>query len=420
MRTLVVENFSVIKRANLDFGRITVLIGPQSSGKSILCKISFFSHELLIIAQRTLEEGESYDKFLQIAGEEFVKLFPQQSWGTGRFRIHYRYGNFALDIVRRRYTREPRDKAALSLSPWFVLAYKRAHQRLLSSKRRTKDQLFLYSFRREFQQLVDRKIGDSGIGSQLFVPAGRSFFSSVGKALAVFEEGGSIDPLTLRFGRQVTWDEDLWSYLARTKKVTDLRNKIREESRILLGGFVREEKEKAVFVATDGRTMPLSNLSSGQQELIPLLSTLQRRVMASVSQMLYIEEPEAHLFPSAQATLVSLFSQIAQDKLPDISIVLTTHSPYILSKFNNLVLAGQLARRRKLREQIESFIPSEFWIREGTLKAYSIEEGKTKNIVAETGLIDGEYLDRVSETIGDEFDRLLGLEYGDTTTAGKK
>ena len=34
MRKLTVKNFSVIKEAKLEFGKITVLIGPQSSGKS--------------------------------------------------------------------------------------------------------------------------------------------------------------------------------------------------------------------------------------------------------------------------------------------------------------------------------------------------------------------------------------------------
>ena len=45
MRKLTVKNFSVIKDAEstpLEFGKITVLIGPQSSGKSLLCKLAYF------------------------------------------------------------------------------------------------------------------------------------------------------------------------------------------------------------------------------------------------------------------------------------------------------------------------------------------------------------------------------------------
>jgi len=34
VRKLTVKNFSVIKEAELEFGKITVLIGPQSSGKA--------------------------------------------------------------------------------------------------------------------------------------------------------------------------------------------------------------------------------------------------------------------------------------------------------------------------------------------------------------------------------------------------
>ena len=48
MRKLTVKNFSVIKEAELEFGKITVLIGPQSSGKSLLCKLAhFLSKEVL-------------------------------------------------------------------------------------------------------------------------------------------------------------------------------------------------------------------------------------------------------------------------------------------------------------------------------------------------------------------------------------
>ena len=45
VRTLTVKNFSVIKEARLEFGKITVLIGPQASGKSLLCKLGILLGE---------------------------------------------------------------------------------------------------------------------------------------------------------------------------------------------------------------------------------------------------------------------------------------------------------------------------------------------------------------------------------------
>ena len=47
MRKLTVKNFSVIKDATLEFGKITVLIGPQASGKSLLCKLAYFFEQVV-------------------------------------------------------------------------------------------------------------------------------------------------------------------------------------------------------------------------------------------------------------------------------------------------------------------------------------------------------------------------------------
>jgi hypothetical protein len=89
---------------------------------------------------------------------------------------------------------------------------------------------------------------------------------------------------------------------------------------------------------------------------------------------------------------------------------MTTHSPYILSAFNNLILAGQLGQDKRLKKKLK--IDEKCWIEPGTFKAYSIHDGKLESILSDTGLINGEYLDSVSETIGNEFDEMLRLEYG--------
>jgi len=37
--------------------------------------------------------------------------------------------------------------------------------------------------------------------SQTFVPAGRAFFTSIGRLVAGFEQAGSLDPVTIKFAR---------------------------------------------------------------------------------------------------------------------------------------------------------------------------------------------------------------------------
>mgnify|MGYP006206212493 CR=1 FL=1 len=50
-----------------------------------------------------------------------------------------------------------------------------------------------------------------------------------------------------------------------------------------------------------------------------------------------IEEPEAHLFPVAQKHLIELLA-IMVNRNEDNQLIITTHSPYILSSFNNLTI----------------------------------------------------------------------------------
>ncbi|MFP5226302.1 MAG: hypothetical protein ACLGXA_01640 [Acidobacteriota bacterium] len=73
VRTLEVENFSVIKKAKLEFGRITVLIGPQASGKSLLCNLAYFlGSEIISIAVDSLLNRNSWDEFVGAIKTEFL------------------------------------------------------------------------------------------------------------------------------------------------------------------------------------------------------------------------------------------------------------------------------------------------------------------------------------------------------------
>ena len=77
MRKLTVKNFSVIKEAELEFGKITVLIGPQASGKSLLCKLAyFFSQVVPEIDYSTLTFQQPFDEFRNRLIQEFVEKFP--------------------------------------------------------------------------------------------------------------------------------------------------------------------------------------------------------------------------------------------------------------------------------------------------------------------------------------------------------
>jgi energy-coupling factor transporter ATP-binding protein EcfA2 len=419
VRTLSVKNFSVINEAEIEFGRITLLIGPQSSGKSVLSKLAYFAVEVVNIASQSLSDLAHLSKFQSTIKEEFQAYFPPTTWGSKAFEFQFKQGDYHIAISRRSSQKQISSKLNLSLSKPFREAYQEAFASL-SSKRGSDSaqrQTLLFLPDRTLR-VVEGTLGRGAATSQTFIPAGRAFFTSFGKAIVAFEESASLDPLTLRFGRLMRWENPLKatrSSLIRERGLQDLIPSVDREIANLLGGSVMFERNRPYFASKDGRRLPLSWLSSGQQELLPLLTTLRQRSTYTFPQNLFVEEPEAHIFPSAQKDLVSLITRIAEHPKLQASMVMTTHSPYILTAFNNLLLAGQLANTNPgLRPEIAKIVPEALWIGNNALRAYCIEDGAVKPINSESGLIDGEYLDSVSEVIGDQFDSLLKLEYDHT------
>lgn len=113
---------------------------------------------------------------------------------------------------------------------------------------------------------------------------------------------------------------------------------------------------------------------------------------------IYIEEPEENLFPNTQCDLLkSLVSSLGDNQL-----TIATHSPYMLSTFNNFILAGQIDKKRTCNS---------IALKAGTYAVYYIEDGIATDIVdKETKLINAEKLDAVSFDIQNEFNKLLGYD----------
>jgi hypothetical protein len=95
-------------------------------------------------------------------------------------------------------------------------------------------------------------------------------------------------------------------------------------------------------------------------------------------------------------------------------MLVTTHSPYVLSKLNNLLKAGSLGSRlsKSKRSKLTGIIDRSAWLSPVSTSAYAIHDRRTWNILGEDGLIDGDYLDSISSELSDEFSAMLDLEYG--------
>ncbi|MDJ0582762.1 hypothetical protein [Crocosphaera sp.] len=100
---------------------------------------------------------------------------------------------------------------------------------------------------------------------------------------------------------------------------------------------------------------------------------------------------------------------------------ITTHSPYILTAFNNLIQAGNA--RKKIAERgnkpkelkkLYSIVSEDKILDIEDFGVYTLENGELRSIIDEENrLIDENIIDEISDEIGYIFDKLVDLELGE-------
>jgi predicted ATPase len=206
-----------------------------------------------------------------------------------------------------------------------------------------------------------------------------------------------------------------------------------------------------LYVKGNGYKLPLSDTASGFQSFIPLFVVAnyvsgllksgeemredyreyfknesakilnnkdyteeQKRILLSnlaaqfnIKRILNIvEEPEQNLFPTSQQkalhNLLEHNNAVKENKL-----IISTHSPYILSSLNNSILAEEVFE--KTGKEIGNY-SKEKRVAFADISAYKFEDGKIFSIKdEESKLINADAIDSCSDNINSDFDELLDL-----------
>lgn len=186
--------------------------------------------------------------------------------------------------------------------------------------------------------------------------------------------------------------------------------------KIIKGKYsISENGERIIYDNEENDYVLLSNASSGQQEVIRILQDILISIAEESKVFRILEEPEAHLFPSAQKQLIELLTFLMNQN-EDNQIIITTHSPYVLTVFNNLIFSKRITDKNPdTNNDVNEIIQKEFWIDSDDFSAYNLgktedNERKSQSIINEkTGLIQQNYLDEVSEKLGNDFQKLYSI-----------
>ncbi|GAK53068.1 hypothetical protein U14_04327 [Candidatus Moduliflexus flocculans] len=411
MERLIIKNFVGIESLEIELRKFNILIGPQATGKSVVAKLLFYFKNFIWDIFTSLENEQTKQDFDHRFIEKFIEYFPSESWGNGNFSIRYEIRGKFIEINYE----GSKPKLRLNYSDYFQRQI-RSYRQLLKkiSDNRLGDKAYnqfddISKLRQRFLGEAVNQLGDVVGFSQLFIPAGRSFFANLQNNIFAFlSTDNAIEPFLREFGV-------IYENIKRLSPFNESEHlEIRQSIESLLFGKYIRERSKDYLLLADGRKIHIANSSSGQQEILPLTLILNELPFLYGGQTVYIEEPEAHLFPTTQKDVIELiaavFNLYGQNPL---QFIITTHSPYIITAMNNLLYAGKLYETLPEEQcaRLKEIIPRSRSLKLQDIAAYSLEHGGGKSIVCEEiGLIESQIIDAVSDQLAMQFDLLLQVE----------
>jgi energy-coupling factor transporter ATP-binding protein EcfA2 len=399
---LIVKNFLCLKDIDIEVKDFLILIGPQAAGKSLCAKLLYFFR--MIYEELALYHMKSafteLSGFYTVLSGKFESFFPKSYWAEQKFYIEYQRNQKIFFEIKKEENQEINlsmhlgqkvQAAASEITQLFQKVIK-----LNDNPEKTE---------KVFKILSDKQVKTMA-SKDIFIPAGRSFFSLLQKNIFKFlQTSNNIDPFLLEFG--IFYEE-----------IKQTGHDIPAEAQALIHSILKGDYVYAEnLLLTGGRKVALELLSSGQQEALPLALVFAYIISLHLESYditnIYVEEPEAHLFPDAQEQISRLISLLRYNADREVKFVITTHSPYMLAAFNNLIKADNIARQKPgLKGAVCKEIPESMHINIEHFSVYSLKDGRAENIIdGETNLISADAIDGVSESIMETFNALLDIEF---------
>jgi len=457
MQKIYIKNFGAVKEAEIEVKSLLVLIGEQASGKSTIAKLIYYFKSLSDDFFNQLYKSDK--EYLDITTDLIIPIrekyydFFGSTFHLPEFEIKYFFcdvkwlklslekttkklhAEFSPDFLNDSLKNDLRDlKLAINKIGLKIHATNSSHEQLALEEEKIKyikklsvlinstfenkqnDALFIiagrnatvgYSdlFEKYLFSTIQTRLDDNRkqesfkkkeqtIDETLML----KFIERVVKIKSLFEKYGNIDGLI----------NSLSNNDGSKKTLLIAQTKINE---VLKGKYVKDRWGEKILHDND-HYVYLHNASSGQQEIIRILQDIFVVIFEQQKALRIVEEPEAHLFPVAQKLVIELFALMLNQNLSN-QLIITTHSPYVLTVINNLLFAKRVIDKNidKSNEVFE-IIAEPFHLEPANFSAYSLSNTSIycESIFNEkTGLIKQSYLDTVSDMLSSDFNNLYTI-----------
>lgn len=434
MNRIDIENFGPIRKATIDLDKnLQVFIGAQASGKSTICKIIYFCQKIrdytldfLMDSEQFTEnhKNEYFNNYLKYLTRQFMGCFGKTTH-MQQFVINYQFNQKQISVKLNKdgYVR-------------FMLnaQLKNEIYGLIDNAA----DMFLHGLNsNRFGTILDnitaigvmkRQLRDAlylifaSDAEIIYIPAGRSLLATMSEQLHDFsitdmdltmQEFINLIRLTKsKFGSKIP--EIVKNYTKTVKgqiNNTSLEQAYELIKKIFKADYTSENEGEKIYF-DEHHWVKLMYGSSGQQEVLWILMLSFITILEKRRSFIVIEEPEAHLFPIAQKDVISLISLMVN--ATNSRVIITTHSPYILTSLNILLYSDKVENHIKSNHKL--IIPKNLRIPYHTFAVNKVESNSAdKNnleslLDEETHLIMTEYIDEVSSITNKELESLLNME----------
>lgn len=439
MAHLSIKNVGPIKEIDIELNSINIFIGPQSSGKSTLAKIVSFCQWLekdCCLHQTVSHIDDTYVK------KHLFDYFNMSSCYENNRNAMFHYVGNGIEISYLDNINEVKKTSgfkAMQVSKNLYLPSERNVLAIPGIFTTRMPNNYLLDFIDDWQ--IIRTKYPSASELQLLNLKESYFFDNKTNTDMLRLENG--DPIRLSEGSSglqsvtplyvfINHITD-WVYLHEEDKSAYARRKYREAA---ITRYLLNQSEKfgiffdEIYENKAHDTEELSNkfsdlvdkFHSMQENKIDLslakdeaskaifdeLLNLEHSISTPSFSNLVIEEPEQNLFPDTQTKL--LYYILSKVNHSRDSLIITTHSPYILYAINNCMLAAKVSEEDidEVEHAIE--IPKAAWVDSNKVSVWELENGLirgNKIIQDEKGLIRGNYFDRVMHNVMADFHILV-------------
>lgn len=388
LKTLHVINFGPITDAKVELRAFNMFIGEQAIGKSTLAKLITIFTDYLSLFKLVVGGVDFWMEALKEFGLHIYKDYPYSifyNMEEANQQFHIEINNSSISCYFVEDGESITDQATIL-------------NKLIGLKKIYHTDEVKKKIMGWIQSGVKHEEIQEVFTNSLYIPAERIIYSVVTNLMpALILSKSTVSPTLLRF-------------------MVNLNNAKAEYPnfpiKLLNIDFKYEAGEDLVVLTDTGKPIPLAVASSGIQSLVPLLLVLHYSIDKRECASYVIEEPECNLFPTKQ---VELLKEILKTMMHSSrTLTVTTHSPYLLSAMNNILYAANIVEKygEGIKRYVDEIVPADCRLSSDDCSVYSLGSDINGGVYCrslmdnETGMIDFNSLDSVSEELSVEFDAL--------------